>query len=162
MTVIITSAIIATGLFYSSRPKTQPSVFSAASSKIAAYAYSPLSIEIPTSDRRRLERASAISPPSTPPMLSPSASSTSSFDDGNVLAEILSSMANANSARRKSQEFFFPNQTAFESAVPHVIRAKDVVLKDHPHVEGAYAEYEELYNADSLVTKDGRQMVRLL
>ncbi|KAF9549413.1 hypothetical protein EC957_003802 [Mortierella hygrophila] len=159
MTVIITSAIIATGLFYSSRPKTQPSVFSAASSKIAAYAYTPLSIQIPTADRRRLERNS---PPSTPPMLSPSASSTSSFDDGNPLAEILSSMANANSARRKSQEYFFPNQTTFESAVPHVVRAKDVVLKDHPHVEGAYAEYDELYNADSLVTKDGRHMVRLL
>ncbi|KAG0276946.1 hypothetical protein BGZ96_003070 [Linnemannia gamsii] len=141
-----------------------PSVFSAYSSKIAAYSYSSLSIDIPARDRAALEKASAYSPPSTPPMLSPSASSTSSFDDGNnsYLADILSTMANANSARRKSQDFFFPNQPTFESAVPHVIRAKDVVLKDHPQVDGAYAEYEELYNSDSTMTKDGRHMVRLL
>ncbi|KAG0242634.1 hypothetical protein BGX31_000090 [Mortierella sp. GBA43] len=50
----------------------------------------------------------------------------------------------------------------FESVVPQVIRARDIHLKDHPIIEGAYAEYERLYNADSLMTVDGRPMVRLL
>ncbi|KAF9923956.1 hypothetical protein BGZ65_008588 [Modicella reniformis] len=114
-----------------------------------------LAIDIPTSARSALGR----SVPPTTPLLSSSASSSSSFDSFEASAQVDSAVVGK--ARRLSQ-VFFPNQTTFESLVPQVIRARDLHLKDHPIIEGAYAEYERLYNADSVMTIDGRHMVRLL
>ncbi|KAF9924601.1 hypothetical protein FBU30_005449 [Linnemannia zychae] len=145
MAVIIASALAAASVF----PKVEPT---------STGAPSTLSIDIPGKARAALEYASAYSPPSTPSLLS--ASSDSAFEDGDDILEVV--MCEKEKSRRRSQEFFFPRQTRFESAVPEVIRAKDVVLKDHPVVKDAYAEYERLYNADSVMTKDGRHMVRLL
>ncbi|KAG0272489.1 hypothetical protein BGZ95_011759 [Linnemannia exigua] len=154
MAVILSYAFVASPTY-----RKAPAARSARYTLAAASA--SLAIEIPASARTALEQASAFSPPSTPPLLS---ASSSSFSDGITLLEddISFAICEKEKTRRKSQEFFFPRQTSFESAVPSVTRARDVVLKDHPTVDGAYAEYERLYNADSLVTKDGRHMVRLL
>ncbi|KAF8969764.1 hypothetical protein BGZ46_010631 [Entomortierella lignicola] len=136
-----TPSIVSSGSF-SNNNKTEP--LSAA----------PLAIDIPHGALSALEHARNTSPPSTPPLLSSSASSVSSFD---------SSLAGENlSKRRLSREFYFPHQTEFEQATPVIIRAKDILLKDHPFIKDAYAEYERLYNADSVMTKDGKPMVRLL
>ncbi|KAI1317058.1 hypothetical protein EDD11_009041 [Mortierella claussenii] len=141
--------MVAAGAF-SNNTKAQP-----------AAATPALTINIPASALTALSQASnTATSPSTPPLLSSSVSSVTSFDSFNSGCEDANTAADH--ARRLSQEFFFPNQTKFESAVPVVIRARDLQLKDHPIIEGAYAEYELLYNADSLMTKDGKQMVRLL
>ncbi|KAF9167744.1 hypothetical protein DFQ26_003328 [Actinomortierella ambigua] len=65
--------------------------------------------------------------------------------------------------RRASQEFFFPNQTLFESAVPVVTKASDLGLgqDDSQHWQ-KQAEIDQLYHAGSLATVDGRRMFRLL
>ncbi|KAF9430802.1 hypothetical protein BGZ94_003852 [Podila epigama] len=65
-------------------------------------------------------------------------------------------------AAKLAQQFFFPNQTHFECVVPTVTSATSVHLKDFPAVQGEFAEYDRLYNADSKMTVDGRFMVRLL
>ncbi|KAF9912007.1 hypothetical protein EC991_001454 [Linnemannia zychae] len=155
MTVILSYAFVASPNYR----KASPRAMSARAAMTAASA--SLAINIPANARVALEQASAFSPPSTPPLLS--ASSSDSFGEGVTLDDAISlSMCDKERTRRRSQEFFFPRQTTFESAVPMVTRARDVVLKDHPVVEDAYAEYERLYNSDSLMTKDGRFMVRLL
>ncbi|KAF9912428.1 hypothetical protein BX616_010326 [Lobosporangium transversale] len=144
MTPAITTApaLVASGAF-SNNSKTEPAAF-------------PLAINIPA---KTVDTGDA---PTTPPMLSTSVSSAGSFDSFGSEADEVDVAAAAARSRRQSQQFFFPHQTKFESAVPVVTRARDIHLKDHPFIEGAYAEYEKLYNADSLITKDGRQMVRLL
>ncbi|KAF9082655.1 hypothetical protein BGX29_007149 [Mortierella sp. GBA35] len=158
MTVIITYAMVASGA-YTNYKKTQ------ARSAVAARPASSasLKINIPTAAISALDRARALSPPSTPPLLSASSSMSDSsdggrnmFDDGIILDKFELKCENT---RRRSQEFFFPNQTQFESAVPIVTSARDVVLKDtHPVVHSAYSDYED----DSVMTKDGRYIVRLL
>jgi hypothetical protein len=111
-----------------------------------------LAIDIPASARSALEQPA----PTTPPLLSSSASSSASFESFETAA------LEKEAAPRRLSHVFFPNQHKFESVVPQVVRARDIRLKDHPIIEGAYAEYERLYNADSLMTVDGRPMVRLL
>lgn len=157
MTTAHPSAMFASGS-YSDNGKTKPIAISA-----ATY----FAIDIPGGALASLEMSPPVSPPSL--MLSTSASSTNTYDslddDDDVLASPVFVPAIAGSdvrTRRLSQEFYFPNQTKFESATPEIVRARDIYLKDHPFIEGAYAEYEALYNADSLMTKDGRHMVRLL
>ncbi|KAF9426433.1 hypothetical protein BGZ76_002763 [Entomortierella beljakovae] len=134
-----TPAMVASGSF-SNNNKTEP------------LAMETLPLDIPASLLAAFENTRAAIPPSSPPQLSSSVSSVTSLDSN---FDVLKS-------RRASQEFYFPHQSTFESAVPVIVRAKDVHLKDHPIIEGAYAEYEKLYNADSVMTKDGRPMVRLL
>ncbi|KAG0301354.1 hypothetical protein BGZ98_008425 [Dissophora globulifera] len=133
---------------------------------VAISAATSLAIDIPAAALASLGNSLSMSLPS---LLSTSASSSSAYDsldeDDNVLPPTVLAPAIAGAdvrTRRLSQDFFFPNQKKFESATPVVIKARDLHLKDHPIVEGAYAEYEALYNADSLMTKDGRFMVRLL
>ncbi|KAG0366563.1 hypothetical protein BGZ54_005198 [Gamsiella multidivaricata] len=152
MAPVVASARVASGSF-SKNKKARPVSIPAALS---------MSFKIPRSARSALEKSRSISPPMTPPLLSSSssASSTTSFDSIEAASPVEAN--DTVRVRRLSQEFFFPNQKVFESAVPIVTRAKDIHLKDHPHVKGAFAEYERLYNADSLMTKDGRHMVRLL
>ncbi|KAF9360038.1 hypothetical protein BGX26_010688 [Mortierella sp. AD094] len=147
----ITPAMVASGSF-SNNNKTEP--LSAA----------PFAIDIPHGALSALEHARTIDSPTTPPLLSSSASSTTSFESLAPSANpVVAAVAGEDvRTRRVSQEFYFPHQLKFESAVPVIVKAKDIHLKDHPFIEGAYAEYERLYNADSLMTKDGRPMVRLL
>ncbi|GJJ77794.1 hypothetical protein EMPS_10153 [Entomortierella parvispora] len=140
-----------------------------------------LNIDIPAAARSALNEANATSPPLTPPLLSTSASSSTSFEslpaafDVDASSSVLSKDVEAEAgavavaggasdarSRRLSQQYFFPNQTVFECAVPKVTLARDLHLKDHPIKKGEFAEYERLYNADSLMTVDGRHMVRLL
>ncbi|KAG0005484.1 hypothetical protein BGZ80_006484 [Entomortierella chlamydospora] len=151
----ITPAMIASGFFVSYKNKNK---------KTKPLSAAPLAIEIPKGALEALKQARDVEPPTTPPLLSPSASSTTSLDSPVESPEPISAaVAGADvRTRRISQEFYFPRQVKFESAAPEIVKAKDVHLKDHPIVKGAYAEYERLYNADSLMTKDGRHMVRLL
>jgi len=138
-----TPAMVASGSF--SNNKTEAVVHAAS-----------FAIDIPASARSALKQPV---PPTTPPLLSSSASSSNSFDSFEAAA--LEEQAVVDHSRRLSH-IFFPRQTKFESVVPVVVRARDIHLKDHPIVPGAFAEYERLYNADSLMTVDGRPMVRLL
>ncbi|KAF9572030.1 hypothetical protein EC968_010435 [Mortierella alpina] len=154
-------AIPAAAASSSSSCKTEPIALSAAG--VAKSASASLSIDIPVRARSALEGTDADMPPLTPPYLSSSASSTSSFESA-FEAEMPLSPAVAGAdvkMRHLSQQFFFPNQFKFESMVPEVVKATDIYLKDHPMIDGAFAEYENLYNADSLMTRDGRPMVRL-
>jgi len=157
--------------------------FSLAKDESSLPASASPNIDIPATARSAIVQANAISPPLTPPLLSTSASSSISFDSlpavfdidatssKSVLSEDVVAEAGAVAvaggasdvrSRRLSQQFFFPNQTVFECAVPKITRARDLHLADHPIKEGEFAEYERLYNADSLMTVDGRHMVRLL
>ncbi|KAF9114325.1 hypothetical protein BGX27_011145 [Mortierella sp. AM989] len=147
----ITPAMVASGSF-SNNNKTEP------------LSATPLAIDIPFGALSALEHARNIEPPTTPPLLSSSASSTTSFESmaANTSSAVPAVAGEDARTRRVSQDFYFPRQSKFESAVPVVVRARDIHLKDHPIIEGAYAEYEKLYNADSLMTEDGRPMVRLL
>ncbi|KAF9977969.1 hypothetical protein BGZ73_004252 [Actinomortierella ambigua] len=83
---------------------------------------------------------------------------------GPVKSSERSQVASMNDHRRRaSQEFFFPNQKAFESAVPMVTKAADLEIgHDHRQHWQKQAEIDQLYHADSLVTVDGRRMFRLL
>ncbi|KAF9580525.1 hypothetical protein BGW38_002807 [Lunasporangiospora selenospora] len=146
-----------------------------------------LSIEIPAAAHKALQQASAYSPPASPPMLSDSPSSTTSFDSlpsPRNMAPTTADIAAANAAaanaanaakaaaahaalvareaRRLSQQYFFPNRIAFESAAPAVVRAKDLQLKDHSAVDHVHTGGSHLYNGDSRLTRDGRPLVRLL
>ncbi|KAG0210419.1 hypothetical protein BGX28_009328 [Mortierella sp. GBA30] len=149
--------------FGSSNLKTEPLAASVATTARAASA--SLSIHIPAKALTALERANANSPPLSPPYLSSSASSTGSFEslpDAFTVAESPVASPAEGKIRRLSREFFFPNQSKFETAAPEIVKARDLNLKDHLVADGAFDEYDKLYNADSLMTKDGRPMVRLL
>ncbi|KAF8938484.1 hypothetical protein BGZ58_000801 [Dissophora ornata] len=165
MTTVASPAMIASGSFSNNNKAKPVSV---------ATAVSPFAIDI-----RASARASALAalekrtPPQAPPQLSSSVVSSDSYDSLDEeeavrsvrpfsVGPVAARGGCEACSRRQSQQFFFPNQSRFESAVPQVVRARDIHLKDHPIVEGAFAEYEALYNADSLVTKDGVHMVRLL
>ncbi|KAF9185193.1 hypothetical protein BGZ51_002914 [Haplosporangium sp. Z 767] len=150
MTLCAIPAMVASGSF-SNNNKTVPS---------ASAALASLSIDIPKKARSALAMADNVSPPLTPPYLSSSASSSTSFESLPFEHDPVDVSA-SEAARRRSRDFFFPN-FQFECAVPQVTKARDIYLKDHPYVPGAYAEYDDLYNADSVMTKDGRPMVRLL
>ncbi|KAG0056344.1 hypothetical protein BGZ83_005463 [Gryganskiella cystojenkinii] len=154
--------------------------------KDEAPVHTTLNIDIPATARSALAKANTISPPLTPPLLSTSASSSVSFDalptafdidaisaeaaavdlpkEAIAEAGAVAVAGGATDARSRalSRQFFFPNQTRFECVVPTITRARDLNLKDHPIIEGQFAEYEKLYHADSLMTVDGRPMVRLL
>ena len=155
--ISISRAMSATGSFFGMKKKTKTR--------------KSLAIDIPVPVQARIDLQ--VSPPSTPPMLSASSSASSaSFESLPEPTPYAAAMVSpvlpakkvivAEKPKRLSQEYFFPDQKHFECVVPAVTSAKSVYLKDHPVVEGQYAEYDRLYNADSVQTVDGRFMVRLL
>lgn len=132
----------------------EPSPVSA--NEAAKAAAATLEIQIPSGALLDLEK-------NLPPMSVPQLSPPSLESDDDDLESLPSEDEYAFlKSRQMSMQYFFPRQARFEPVVPIIIRASDIRLKDHPMVEGEYADYDKYYHADTLLTRDGRPMVRLL